>query len=137
MQSIEYSKLCIYRTMSEKPYAAQQKLYKALSHPVRLWILDILAHREECVCHISTVTKKPQPYISQQLSVLREADLVVDRRDGLIVFYSLKNERISAVLEAGRAMLRANGAAVTLCPVPEGKLENCPCPHCEPTSTCC
>jgi len=54
-------------------YQGQAKILRALAHPVRLRILDILARQEACVCHLEAVLKRPQPYVSQQLAALREA----------------------------------------------------------------
>jgi DNA-binding transcriptional ArsR family regulator len=50
--------------------------FKALAHPVRLQILDMLRSGEVCVCHMEAVLGKRQAYISQQLMVLRDAGLV-------------------------------------------------------------
>jgi DNA-binding transcriptional ArsR family regulator len=44
--------------------------FKALAHPVRLQILDMLRSGEVCVCHMETALGKRQAYISQQLMVL-------------------------------------------------------------------
>jgi DNA-binding transcriptional ArsR family regulator len=57
--------------------------FKALAHPVRLQILDMLRRGEACVCHMETALDKRQAYISQQLMVLRDAGLVDARKDGL------------------------------------------------------
>lgn len=62
---------------------------KAMAHPVRLQILDMLRQGEICVCHIENALEKRQPYISQQLMVLREAGLVDYRKEGQQVFYRL------------------------------------------------
>jgi DNA-binding transcriptional ArsR family regulator len=96
--------------------------FKALAHPVRLQILDILRRGEACVCHIETVLGKRQAYISQQLIVLREAGLVEPRKDGLQVFYRLVDPDLEILLNA------------TLGPATEAPQEviaGCPCPHCE------
>ena len=73
------------------PYKNAALRLKALAHPVRLQILDMLrADDEVCVCHMEAAFGKRQAYISQQLMVLREAgaagvdvlieDQVVDQR---------------------------------------------------------
>jgi DNA-binding transcriptional ArsR family regulator len=95
--------------------------FKALAHPVRLQILDMLRSGEACVCHMETALNKRQAYISQQLMVLRDAGLVDARRDGLQVFYCLADDMTAALLDT------------VLGPVEEEKrtrLEGCPCPHC-------
>ncbi len=67
-------------------YEAQVKIYKALAHPTRLAILDLLRDGEHCVCHLEAFLGLRQAYISQQLLILREAGLVQDRRDGWYFF---------------------------------------------------
>ncbi|NWG15296.1 MAG: winged helix-turn-helix transcriptional regulator [Chloroflexi bacterium] len=64
-------------------------VFRALAHPVRLHILDLLRGGEICVCQIEAALGKRQAYISQQLMVLREAGLVETRKEGLQVFYRL------------------------------------------------
>jgi DNA-binding transcriptional ArsR family regulator len=114
-----------------KGYSAQSDLLKAMAHPVRLRILDILSQGEACVCHLTAVLKRRQPYVSQQLMTLREMGLVSDRRDGLMVYYSLADERIETLLSLTREMLRDSGAMIDLAPKPEAPVSGCPCPKCE------
>jgi ArsR family transcriptional regulator len=74
--------------------------FKLLGHPVRLQILDALRRSPECVCHLEALLGKPQPYISQQLRVLREAGVVADSKEGLNVFYHLVDSQVAALLNA-------------------------------------
>ncbi len=102
----------------------EAELLKALAHPTRLAILETLAQDEECVCHLSYQLGKPQPYVSKQLAELREAGLVIDRRDGMRTFYSLADRRVAALLTGARAISGREG--------PSGRqnLAGCPCPRC-------
>jgi DNA-binding transcriptional ArsR family regulator len=113
-------------------YQKQAQLFQALSHPVRLRILDILARQEACVCHLTAILGKRQPYVSQQLATLRDAGLVTDRRDGTLIYYSLTDEHLAELLNEGRAVVQdlAQGT-LAFPPVPEEALENCPCPRCQ------
>lgn len=81
-------------------YHDQARLLKLMAHPMRLQILDLLRCSEECVCHLSAVLNKPQPYVSQQLAILREAGLILDRKEGTNVFYGLDDSNAAAVLTA-------------------------------------
>lgn len=81
-------------------YQASASLLKAIAHPVRLQIVDILRRSPECVCHLSAVLARSQPYISQQLAVLRGAGVIVDEREGTNVFYRLSNAEAARVVEA-------------------------------------
>jgi DNA-binding transcriptional ArsR family regulator len=113
-------------------YKSQAQLFRALSHPVRLRILDILSRQEACVCHLTAILGQRQPYVSQQLATLREAGLVTDRRDGTLIYYRLADEHLARLLEESRAAMQAmNGHDLAFPRVPEEGLENCPCPRCQ------
>jgi DNA-binding transcriptional ArsR family regulator len=107
-----------------QPYEAQVQLFKVLTHPVRLAILDILRDDEHCVCHIEAHLGFRQSYISQQLAVLREAGLIQDRRDGWNIYYCVSDPKIYALLDAVQSML---GGAPS--PLPQMGA-TCPCPKC-------
>ena len=113
-------------------YEKEAQLFRALSHPVRLRILDILARQEACVCHLTAILGKRQPYVSQQLATLREAGLVTDRREGTLIYYRLADEALVTVLDQGKAVAKhLAGDDLAFAPVPEEALTNCPCPRCQ------
>ena len=113
-------------------YKQQSQLFRALSHPVRLRILDTLARQEACVCHLTALLGQRQPYVSQQLATLREAGLVADRREGTLIYYRLADEHLARLLEEGRALVMdLEGEALAFPPIPKEALENCPCPRCQ------
>jgi ArsR family transcriptional regulator len=113
-------------------YDKQAQLFRALSHPVRLQILDILARREACVCHLTAVLGQRQPYVSQQLATLREASLVTDRREGTLVYYRLADEHLAGLLDEGRTVvIDLEGNDVIFPTIPEEPLSGCPCPRCQ------
>jgi ArsR family transcriptional regulator len=95
-------------------------LFGMLAHPQRLRILDELRRAPACVCHLQTVLDRPQAYVSQQLRVLREAEVVSAERDGLNVYYHISNPQVLRVLAQ---VLGAEGEAT--------RLSNCPCPYCQ------
>jgi DNA-binding transcriptional ArsR family regulator len=103
------------------------KLLKALGHPVRLQILQLLRPGEECVCHLTAALHQRQAYISQQLMFLRQDGLLVDRKDGLRVYYQVKDPRLFKVLDDLEKMLGQEVKDTELPVV----LPNCPCPKCE------
>ncbi|HUP23560.1 MAG TPA: autorepressor SdpR family transcription factor [Thermoanaerobaculia bacterium] len=71
------------------------KIFKALSDPTRQQILELLEQRERNVGEIVCNFNLSQPTISRHLSVLKEADLVVDQRQGQNVIYRLNEETLS------------------------------------------
>jgi DNA-binding transcriptional ArsR family regulator len=113
-------------------YEKQAQLFRALSHPVRLRILDILARQEACVCHLTAILSQRQPYVSQQLATLRDAGLVADRREGTLIYYRLADEHLAKLLGEGRAVVEdLEGDELAFQTVPQQALDNCPCPRCQ------
>lgn len=72
--------------MDEKSYS---KYFKAFGDPTRLRILGLLVGKEMTVNEIVGKIDLSQPTISRHLGILREAEVVIDRRDGQQVFYKL------------------------------------------------
>jgi transcriptional regulator, ArsR family len=68
-------------------------IFKALSDDTRLRVIKLLQERELCVCELMQVLNMSQPRISRHMSVLKNAGLVDDRREGKWVHYSLKKEK--------------------------------------------
>ncbi len=119
-----------------KGYKQAAELMKALAHPTRLQILEVLlVEGESCVCHLENRLGKRQAYISQQLTKLREAGLVVDRREGLNVFYGITIKEIDDVLfQLKQFVLRkahAEGTRLSFNQVMESREGECNCPKCE------
>ncbi len=105
------------------------RLLKALAHPVRLRILEVLCQREECVCHLNALLGKTQPYISQQLAVLRGAGLVEDVRMGQHTYYRVRDPRLLALRALVREMAGSSGETPSV-PGPSSPLNGCSCPRC-------
>ena len=76
--------------------------FKALAHPVRIRILEELAHGERSVQEIQSVLRLEQPVASQQLSVLRANGVVVGRKTGASVRYSLRDQLVADLLVVAR-----------------------------------
>jgi ArsR family transcriptional regulator len=81
------------------------EFFKALGHPLRIRVLELLSERERSVSELLDQVNVEQPYLSQQLAILRRADFVVARREGANVIYALADERIADVLAVSRQML--------------------------------
>ena len=74
------------------------KLMEMLSQPVRLRLLCILLEGEQSVLSLATSAKLSQPAMSHHLKKLRDTDLVVTRREGQTIYYSLKGTEVAQVL---------------------------------------
>lgn len=87
-------------------------LMKSLSHPDRLLLLCQLSTGQHTVGELEQLLGIRQPSLSQQLGVLRADALVVTRREGKRIFYSIAGGRTQAVLDT---LYRQ------FCPVPAGE----------------
>lgn len=101
-----------------------------LSNPFRIELLYAVGSGEVCVCHLEELLDKRQPYISQHLSVLREAGVLRDRREGRYVFYRVSDLAVFDLLEKAAEIqgIPENDLPVVKKPLPR---PGCPCPSCQ------
>jgi ArsR family transcriptional regulator, lead/cadmium/zinc/bismuth-responsive transcriptional repressor len=93
---------CVKESMLETATFEQlSELFKILGDYTRIKIIYSLFKKELCVCDIAEVLGMSQSSISHQLSVLKLARLVKYRKEGKTVFYSLDDEHISRLFNAG------------------------------------
>jgi len=64
-------------------------IFKALGHPSRIRILELLSKGETCVCEIAPVVGGDMSTVSRHLAILRNAGIIEDDKRGLKVFYKL------------------------------------------------
>ena len=76
--------------------------FKALAHPLRISILDALRDGELTVNEISQRFEVEQANASQQLAVLRNRNIVVTRKEGANVYYSVSDKSIFKLLDAAK-----------------------------------
>ena len=98
-------------------------ILKTISPPTRLAILLAIGEGEACVCHLEAVLGKRQAYISQHLMALRQADILLDQRDGRFVYYSIADPALLDLIhDAGQlAGVEIDAPSV---------VAKCECPHC-------
>lgn len=77
------------------------EFYKVFGDPTRLKILYVLMCSEMCVYDITQMVGMSQSAVSHQLRVLKQMDLVKNRRDGKTIFYSLADSHIVTILSQG------------------------------------
>lgn len=75
--------------------------FKVFGDPTRLKILYVLKCSEMCVLDIAKLLSMTQSAISHQLRVLKQMDLVKNRREGKTIFYSLADSHIVTILSQG------------------------------------
>ncbi|MEZ5261856.1 MAG: metalloregulator ArsR/SmtB family transcription factor [Acidimicrobiales bacterium] len=83
------------------------ELFKALAHPARIQIMEVLCEGEHAVGEIQPRVGIEPSHLSQQLAVLRKAGLVVTRKEGTSVHYSLRDPRIAELLAVAKQLLIA------------------------------
>ena len=77
------------------------ELYKIFGDSTRIKILYVLFESEMCVCDIAQLLNMTQSAISHQLRILKQSQLVKNRRDGKTVFYSLADGHVRTILDQG------------------------------------
>jgi DNA-binding transcriptional ArsR family regulator len=75
------------------------KIFKALSDPVRLNIMDFLRDEEKCVCEIIPYVKCIQPVVSRHLKILKDSGIVIDRKEGNRRLYSITDQQIFRIID--------------------------------------
>ncbi len=78
------------------------EFFKALGHPLRIRILDALRDGEVAVTELSERLEVEQSTLSQQLAVLRKSNIVVGRKEGLNVYYSVADRMLFKLLDVAR-----------------------------------
>lgn len=91
--------------MYSQIFELHAQLLKALAHPKRLEIIHLIRDQELPVSDIHTMLDLPQANISQHLMVLRDANVVVNRRDGKQIYYSLISQDIIKASDLLRSVL--------------------------------
>lgn len=84
---------------------AKAEMFKALGHPARIRILEILVDGEHSVSELQPLVGIEAPHLSQQLGVLRRAGLVTTRKEGTSVIYAIRDDELVTVLAASRRFL--------------------------------
>lgn len=90
------------RRMRQQLSEFKADFFKALAHPLRISILDALRDGELTVNEISQRFDVEQANASQQLAVLRNRNIVVTRKEGASVYYSVSDKSIFKLLDAAK-----------------------------------
>jgi ArsR family transcriptional regulator len=87
---------------TEELQAFKAAFFKALAHPVRIRILELLANGEKNVQELQDALGVEQPVVSQQLAVLRANNIVSGRKEGASVWYSVRDPLVAELLNTAR-----------------------------------
>ncbi len=91
----------------EEFYQLHAHLCKALAHPTRLLIIDELRDGPRSVSELVELIGLRQSNLSQHLGMLRDQRLVIARREGQTVYYSLRDPRVTKAFDLLRQVLRS------------------------------
>lgn len=81
------------------------QFFKALAHPIRIRILEILVVGEVRVQELQRVLALDQPIVSQQLARLRATGIVVSRKEGTTTFYGVADPEMTVLLAVAKRIL--------------------------------
>ncbi|MER6105424.1 metalloregulator ArsR/SmtB family transcription factor [Streptomyces sp. NPDC001832] len=91
--------------MSTPLYQLKAEFFKTLGHPARIRVLELLSEREYAVAELLPEVRIEPAHLSQQLAVLRRANLVRTRKEGSNVYYSLASPEVADLLRVARSIL--------------------------------
>jgi DNA-binding transcriptional ArsR family regulator len=87
---------------SSQLQAFKAQFFRALAHPVRIKILEILVRGDRSVQELQDALDLEQPVVSQQLAVLRNQGIVTSQKQGLSVRYTLRDPGVGELLTVAR-----------------------------------
>ena len=89
-------------TSSTSLQAFKAEFFKALAHPIRIRILEILRAGERSVQELQNRLELDQSTVSQQLAVLRAKNIVAARKEGTTVRYQVRDPLVGDLLDVAR-----------------------------------
>ena len=92
--------------LAENENSALAGLFKAMGEPNRLKILWALAGGEMCVCDLAALLGASESAVSHQLRLLRQMALVVNRRQGQVLYYRLGDAHIETLVRTALDHIR-------------------------------
>lgn len=94
--------------MTRPIYQVKAEFFKTLAHPARIRVLELLRSGERSVGELIPDVGLEPSHLSQQLGVLRRANVVQSRKEGSTVLYSVTDPRIFELLEVARTILSSS-----------------------------
>jgi DNA-binding transcriptional ArsR family regulator len=98
----------------QQAYKLKAKVAKALAHESRLMIVDALKDGEMCVCDLTTLVGADQSTVSKHLSVLRNAGIIEDRKEGNRVYYRLQTPCVLNFFECAMGVIQSKDRLLVL-----------------------
>jgi ArsR family transcriptional regulator len=86
-------------------YQVKAEFFKTLAHPARIRVLELLREGDRSVAELIPGVGLEPSHLSQQLGVLRRANVVQSHKEGATVVYSVTDARIFQLLELAKQIL--------------------------------
>jgi DNA-binding transcriptional ArsR family regulator len=94
--------LVYMNTLAGELQRFKAEFFRALAHPTRIEILEVLLQGERSVQELQDILRVDQPVVSQQLAVLRSKNIVAGRKEGTSVRYLVRDPLIGELLAVAR-----------------------------------
>lgn len=95
-------------TTDESMQQAKADILKAIAHPVRLSIVEMLGKRERCACDICDAFPCDRTTVSKHLAVLKSLGVIEDRKEGLYIHYRLRMTCLLPLLSCLERVVRSD-----------------------------
>ena len=90
-------------------YGARAKIFKAMAHPTRLFIVDELDREgEKCVCELTEMIGVDMSTVSRHLAVLEGTGIVQDEKRGSMVYYRLRLKCVPQFFDCVESVMKCN-----------------------------
>ena len=89
-------------------YQVKAEFFKTLAHPARIRVLELLRDGDRTVGELIPEVGIEASHLSQQLGIMRRANLVQSRKDGATVVYSVSNPMIFELLDVAKKILTSS-----------------------------
>ena len=99
-----YDEVGMKDVSTQELQAFKAAFFKALAHPVRIRILELLVREERSVQELQAALQVDQPVVSQQLAVLRANNIVSSTKTGVSVRYAVRDPLIGELLDVARSI---------------------------------
>ncbi|MHC4887272.1 MAG: ArsR/SmtB family transcription factor [Planctomycetota bacterium] len=84
---------------------AKAEVFKALAHPTRLFMVEVLSKGERCACELVEMVGADKSTVSKHLSLLKTAGILSDRKQGTMVFYTLEAVCVTHFMKCVEGMI--------------------------------
>ncbi len=100
IEDVEKFRATLSEIDSEDALYNLTEVFKALSDPTRIQILYLLQKGDLCVCELMSILEKPQSTLSHHLSILKNANLVKPRKEGVWTYYALLKPEVVKFIDS-------------------------------------